>query len=276
MKIIKQINNSAALAIDNDGNELIVFGRGIGYGKIPYELTDLSKIERTFYDVDPKYVSMISQIPQKILAVSMATAEQAERELDCDLNPNLPFTLADHLSFSVERVQKGIELTTPLAYDVAHLYPLEYALGCITLKAVKDQIGVQMPESEAVSIAMHLINAEAENGDMHFTMMATCIIADIDTIITRQLGVQLDLQSYSYARFTMHLRYLVQRIANGERMEIAVGGMLRELSREYPEIYRCTQQIVQYFREKWNWDCSNEEIVYLMMHINRLREKNGG
>lgn len=53
MKIIRQINNNAALALDGNGKELVVLGRGVGFPKMPYELTDLSRIERTFYDVNP-------------------------------------------------------------------------------------------------------------------------------------------------------------------------------------------------------------------------------
>lgn len=42
MKIIRQINNNAALALDGNGKELVVLGRGVGFPKMPYELTDLS------------------------------------------------------------------------------------------------------------------------------------------------------------------------------------------------------------------------------------------
>lgn len=46
MKIIKQINNNAALALDGNGKELVVLGRGVGFPKMPYELTDLSRAVR--------------------------------------------------------------------------------------------------------------------------------------------------------------------------------------------------------------------------------------
>lgn len=57
MKIIRQINNNAALALDGNGKELVVLGRGVGFPKMPYELTDLSRIERTFYDVNPNILA---------------------------------------------------------------------------------------------------------------------------------------------------------------------------------------------------------------------------
>lgn len=48
MQIIKKINTSAALALDKTGHEIVVMGKGIGFPPVPYELNDLSKIERTF------------------------------------------------------------------------------------------------------------------------------------------------------------------------------------------------------------------------------------
>lgn len=55
MRIVRKINNSAAVAQDSRGKELIVIGKGIGFPAVPYELTDMSRIDRTFYDIDPRY-----------------------------------------------------------------------------------------------------------------------------------------------------------------------------------------------------------------------------
>ena len=46
MRVIKKINNNVALCLDNNNHELIAFGKGIGFPKIPYELDDLNKIDR--------------------------------------------------------------------------------------------------------------------------------------------------------------------------------------------------------------------------------------
>ena len=168
MKIIRQINNNAALALDGNGKELVVLGRGVGFPKMPYELTDLSRIERTFYDVNPKYFGMAADLPRPLVLACAEITERAEIELDCALNPNLPFTLADHLNFAVERFRSGLNLTIPIAYDIRHLYPNEFDLGVKALDILKEYTGVSLPDSEAVSIAMHLINAEIENSEIRF------------------------------------------------------------------------------------------------------------
>ena len=115
---------------------MVVLGRGVGFGQLPYELTDMSVVYRTFYDVDPKYFDVVGSLPQDVILASTDIIEQAEISLGCDLNPNLPFTLADHIAFAIKREQQGIRLAMPLAFDVKHLYPQEYELGLRALEIV--------------------------------------------------------------------------------------------------------------------------------------------
>lgn len=60
MKIIKSINNNFAVAEDSAGNQCIVSGKGIGFGTVPREITDLGVINRTYYDVDSAYIAIIN------------------------------------------------------------------------------------------------------------------------------------------------------------------------------------------------------------------------
>ena len=270
MKIIRQINNNAALALDGNGKELVVLGRGVGFPKMPYELTDLSRIERTFYDVNPKYFGMAADLPRPLVLACAEITERAEIELDCALNPNLPFTLADHLNFAAERLRKGIEISTPLAYDVRHLYPKETELAKQARELLAREAGLKLPDSEVVNIALHLINAEAEAGDMHSMMMTLKALSDVDGIVEKQLAITLNKESFSYSRFSMHLRYLIQRLASGRQVEERISGMLAQMRRDYPQAYQCARAIADYFRAAWNWQCNDEEIVYLMLHLSLI------
>lgn len=38
MKVIKNINNNVSLCLDSKNNEVIAFGKGIGFTKPPYEI----------------------------------------------------------------------------------------------------------------------------------------------------------------------------------------------------------------------------------------------
>lgn len=148
MEIIKKINNNSALARDAKGHEVVVFGKGIGFPPTPYELEDLSKIQRTFYYVDDKYYALLQEVPEEIFLAADDIAEDANEELNCDLNPNLAFILADHLNFAIERTRAGMTLRTPLAYDIRHLYPNEYKLGRSALHMLRDRLKVELPEQK--------------------------------------------------------------------------------------------------------------------------------
>ncbi len=270
MKIIKKINTSAAIALDSLGREIVVLGKGIGFPPVPYELDDLSKIERTFYDVDPKYQGVIANIPENIVKVAAEITEMAESELMTELSPNFPFTLADHLNFAVERLRSGIDLTVAISYDIRYLYQKEYAVGKKALEMMYEKAGIMLPESEIVNVALHIINSEKGNNSATKVIRDARIVSEVDRIIEEKINIRLDRQSYEYARYVKHLMYLVQRFESQENSEVKNGMMLNTLAREYPEIYDCALAITNYFTKSWGWNCSKDETLYLMLHINRL------
>lgn len=49
--------------------------------------------------------------------------------------------------------------------------------------------------------------------------------------------------------------------------------MRRTLMKEFPDIYLCAKKVTEYFRKSWNWTCNDDELVYLMMHIHRVKKR---
>lgn len=273
MKIVRKINNNAAVAQDKKGREMVVLGRGVGFGTIPYELTDLSRIYRTFYEVDPRYFDALAELPQDVVLASADIVEQAEIALGGELNPNLTFTLADHIAFAIQREQKGITLAMPLAYDVKRLYPKESELGVRALEIIRLRTGTTLPGAESVSIALHLINAELEGSNMHTMLTALNVLEELTAIVERQLGIQLCREGYNYARFAMHLQFLVQRLQAGRPVQDESGSLLEQTAREYPRIYDCACALARHLQERYGWQCSRNEILYLMLHIHRVQNR---
>lgn len=273
MKLLRKINNNAAVAQDKRGREMVVLGRGVGFHPMPYELTDLSVVYRTFYDVEPQYYEMLSSLPEEALMAAADIAEQAEIALQAELNPNLPFTLADHIAFAQEREKQGIRLATPLHYDVQHLYPREYELGLQAMETVRLRTGPALPRAEAVNIALHIVNAELEGSDLSSTLAAVEVLDEVTVLVERELGIALDRESYNYARFAMHIQFLVRRLSSGKVMEQGSGKMLSELSAEYPATYRCAQAVAKEIEQRHGWHCSSDEVLYLMLHIYRVQNR---
>lgn len=273
MLITKKINNNVALAQDASGNELVVFGKGVGFHEMPYELEDESSIQRVFHHVNSDLLTTISSISPDVIAVALDIIKLAGEELDCKLNANLYLTLADHLQFSSDRLAKGIVIENPLSMEIPFVYPHEYELGQRGLEIMKEHTGVKLPEVEACSIALHLVNAETNGGG--FTSSMKDVMHDVEVIdgilelIEREMG-GLDRSSYGYRRFVAHLRYLVRRLARGEEHPEEDATLIEQISKDFPEAYAIACKVATYLKRKFRWQLSNEEMLYFMLYINRL------
>ncbi|MFD2388683.1 CAT RNA binding domain-containing protein [Enterococcus rivorum] len=137
MKVVKKINNNVAVCQDANGNELVAFGIGIGFPKMPYELNDLSKISMTFYQLNAHYYQLLSEIPQAIFDISAEIVKLAQIKLSKNLNPNMVFSLADHLQFAITRMKKFKDMKLIFSYDIQQLYPRETELGQSAIELVQ-------------------------------------------------------------------------------------------------------------------------------------------
>ena len=111
MKFKKSYNNSVAL-VEENGQELIVVGKGIGFGLKPGMEVDVSKIERR-YRSDEESMSEISQIKEikaQVLNATTKIIEMAEPDLNIKFTDNQYLTLADHINFAIQRLQEDINI----------------------------------------------------------------------------------------------------------------------------------------------------------------------
>ena len=125
MKIIKKINNNVAIGLDQNEKEVIVFGKGVGFPAIPYELNDLSKIDRTYYDIDPRYYDLINSVDERVLLLCTKMMNVVSTKIIAEWNPNLVFILTDHITFALERFNKGMAIQFPYSDEIEQEYPQE-------------------------------------------------------------------------------------------------------------------------------------------------------
>ncbi len=241
---------------------------------MPYLLRDERQVKRIFRDVNAHVAEAASTISDEVLVVSSDIVDLAHIELGetTRLSPNLIFTLADHLQFAVDRVGEGITIENPLAADVAYVYPREYALGKTSLGMVKGRVGVELPPTEACSIALHIVSGEAGEGqgDVSLVVKSARDIEKITGIVERELGVTLERDSYAYVRFVAHLRFLLGRLSKDESVVSPNSALFDEATRDFPQTYACACQINDFLSKEHGQSCTNEELLYLMMHIGRL------
>lgn len=269
MKVIKNINNNVSLCLDSNNIEVVAFGKGIGFTKPPYEV-DLNQVQRTYYDIDPMYINMISNIPEEILDISDNIINYARIKLDTPVSSNIVITLADHINFAIQRYKENMNIKLPIVHDIQYLFETEMEIGEYALNLIKKKLKVFLPKEEAAYIALHIINAESMNKNKKQEKHDEEVIDDICDIIEKDFQIKVDKIGFNYSRFVSHMHYLLKRGKKNEMVKSENQKLYESLINTYPKTYECIQHVRKYLKDQVNWDLSDEECIYLMLHINRL------
>ena len=275
MEVIKKLGNNAAICKDNSGRELIALGLGISFPKCPYTLDDLSKIERTFYNVDNEYLHLFENVDSNILALSADVIDLATTMLSVSLKENAIYTLADHLNFAVIRLNKGMIFNTPISNELRDLYPVEVKVAKYTLNLMKKKMNIELPEEEMYAIAMNIINSEEILSSTSDVSVKSEFILEIVHLIEAQMHISIDKNSFNYSRFASHMQYLFRRKSEYTEISSTNKKLFELLKNEYPKTYQCVLGIKEMIFNKFNWNIGDEELLYLILHVNRLCSHEG-
>lgn len=271
MKVFKKINNNVVFCLDSANNELIAFGKGIGFPKIPYELEDLSLITSTYYGIDHKYIGLINELPEIAFELSEKIIGIAKNNLQYELNPNLVFTLADHIAFAIERSKDGFEIENPLYYDIRQYYEKEIKIGDYAVNLMNEEAEINLSKEESGSIALHFINAKLDKTKLYEKESNELIIYEITTIIQNYFEFDIYKEGFNYSRFVSHLQYLLKRKETKTEVNSLNLELYKTLKEQFPETFDCVELIKVYMIKEIDWIPSEEELLYLVLHVNRLR-----
>ena len=278
MQVIKKLNNNFAICMDKEGKELIAYGKGIGFPKVPYELTDLNQIDRTFYDIDDKYLDLLQELPEKVLDFAAKLVDIAHNELQYELNPNLVMTLADHIHFCIQRARKKIVVQMPLISEIEQSFPKEAKIEKYAVRQMERRFAVQLNENEASGIAISFANARnsaEKKADTSIQKWFHEALEDTISIVEDTVGILIERESFNFARYSSHLMYLLKRIDSNQTLDTDNGIMYQSIREEFPEIAECIDKIEVYFEKRFDIQLSKEEKMYLMLHINRICVREG-
>lgn len=272
MQIIKVINNNVISSEDDKGKEIVVMGKGIGFGKKAGEEIDETKIEKVFSLPDEstsQFMQVVKDMPYEYIRTAELVIAYARETLGYHLSKNIYVTLTDHLGYAIERKRQGIVVANELSWEMKKFYNAEFQVGLKALDIVKQELDVELPEDEAGFIAMHLVNAQM-GGQMNQSRNMPAMIKDILNIVRYTFQVELDEKSLSYERFVTHLRFFVQRVISREDSERNDEEFDQLIADCFPRSYECAQKIKSYMKKKLDYEVSDVEISYLAVHIHRV------
>ncbi|HIX64159.1 MAG TPA: PRD domain-containing protein [Candidatus Mediterraneibacter colneyensis] len=273
MIVDKVINNNIISAYDESGKEIVVMGRGLGFGIRPGQPVDEAKIEKIFRikseDTAVQLKELLANMPLERVKISTDIISFAKSNLNLKLNQSIYVTLTDHINFAMERFEKGIRLQNALLWEIKRFYPHEFDLGRYALRLIKERLGVELPEDEAGFIALHFVNAEYGT-DIKDAFRFPNQLKDILEITSTELGIVLDERTLHYERFVTHLKFLLQRVYRKELLPDEESELAEIMQTKYPREYRCSCKIAEYIENNTECKLSEEEIMYLAIHIKRV------
>lgn len=278
MIIKKILNNNAVITYDQNGEEIIVMGKGIAYGKTNGQDIDEKHIYKKFElkskECKNKLVEFLQEIPTEYIELSEQIIKYAKSALDIKLDDSLYIKLTDHIYTSINRYKEGIILKNKLLFDVKHFYKKEFEVGLFALEIIKENYGIEMKEDEAGFIALHIVSSEIGN-DLKEVYEITSFIQEIIKIITYNFKIEFDSESLSYYRLVTHLKFFGQRVFSQHKSneeESFANDLLEIIKLKYVKSYICTLKIKEYIEEQYSYFLEEDEILYLTIHIAKITQ----
>ncbi|MCU5775261.1 PRD domain-containing protein [Erwiniaceae bacterium BAC15a-03b] len=272
--LIKQIlNNNVVSVSDANGGEYILTGRGLGFNASAGDIVDADKVEKTFrlssHTVSDRFKVLLNEVPVEIIQLTDDIITQAQSSLSHQLSETLYVSLADHLHFALKRHQDGQEIHNPLEWEVRHFYRKEYLIGRQALALIASRTGQLLPDAEASSIALHLVNAAMNTPDGQ-VMEITRLIFQIQNIVKYWFTISIDDQSLNYQRFVTHLKFFAQRVMTGEILDNDDAELFDQMPKRYEKTMNCVQAIGDFVAKNYRHNMSNSEKLYLTVHIGNV------
>lgn len=271
--IEKVINNNIISAYEKSGAEVIVMGRGIGFKKKQGEVVPADQISKIFRiksrTLAEQFKELLANMPLERVRISDEIISHAKDHLKLKLNQSIYVTLTDHINFAIERVSQEIEPQNALLWEIKRFYPQEFQLGIYALELIQDRLDILLPEDEAGFIALHFVNAEYGTDIRDAVKFPDQMQAIVD-IVERDLGMLLDESSLHYERFMTHIKFLIQRIYRKELLSSEDRELSLLMQRKYPREYQCSLKVAEYIMQATGSRLSEEEIMYLSVHIRRV------
>ena len=266
------LNNNVVVAVHPNNDEVILIGKGIGFGKKQGDAVTTEMAEKTYRlgdaSIQEKYKQLLPQIDEEFIAFINDIMHHIEERMGSKLNEHIHIALTDHIAFAIKRMQEGLEFTNPLLIEIKSLYPKEHEVAKEIVGMINERLQFEMPEGEVGFIAIHIHSAITDkkvteiNKDSELIQYLTNLIED-------QLSIDFDKQSVDYHRLVQHLRRAIERVHKGE--SVGERKKLDDLLKmEYPLCYNLAWKLIKVMQQRLQKPVDDAEAVYLTIHLQRL------
>ncbi|MCM3603301.1 PRD domain-containing protein [Robertmurraya korlensis] len=273
--ISKNLNNNVVIADHSEYGEVVVIGKGIGFNRKTGDVIDEASAEKLFVLKNEKeqenYIKLLPFVESNLHEVFISAIELIKKRANAELNEHIHVALTDHLMFAVSRLSKGMEMRNPFLIETKALYPFEYEIAKEVVNLIKENTGIELPEGEVGFISLH-IHSAVMNRNLSEVNQHSQLVTRLIDMIEEQLEISIDKESIDYMRLVRHIRFTIERVHNGEKVEEPekIANLLKE---EYPVCYNLSWKLIKVMQQALKKTVFDAEAVYLTMHLQRLQKK---
>ncbi|GAQ16990.1 RNA-binding antitermination protein GlcT [Oceanobacillus picturae] len=274
-KVVKALNNNVLIALDDNQQEVVLIGKGIGFNKSKDSIIPENTVEKLFVLRNEKaqehYKSLIPDLDENTLNTIISSIEIIRRRTRTILSEKVHVALTDHILFATTRLLNGMAIKNPFLTETKALYPFEYEVAAEVVEFINHSMQIDLPEGEIGFIALHVHSAITDKAVSDVNRYSKLIIQLIE-MIEVQLRVTIDREGMEYARLLRHLRYTIERVLNDEIVQEPekIASLLKS---EYPTCYNLSWKIIKIMQQTLKKPVYEAEAVYLTMHLQRLITK---
>lgn len=277
MEIYKILNNNVIVSKNEHDKEIIAIGKGIAFKKKVGEHIEDELIDKVYTlsdEVSSKFQELAAEIPVEHMKISDDIIKYVKLKLGKKLNDSIYLSLCDHISTAILRHEEGVDVKNVLLWDIKKFYKDEFEIGKHGLEMIKEKLNVQLNEDEAGFIALHIVNAEMDE-KLETIYEVTKVMQEILNIVKYFFHIDFDEDSVYFYRFITHLKFFAHRLITKSSYQDEQSDDLLELIKiKYKNAYACCLKIKQFLKTNYAYDLSQEETLYLTIHIARVVYKN--
>lgn len=269
-RIKKVLNHNSIIAIGSqDNKEYLVMGKGIAFGKKVTERIQVND-EATIYQLQESTergnaMDIVKAVSPECLELADEVLRRAEQEFG-EIDRSILFSMADHIEFAVKRIRNHEQISNPLTEDIRVLFYKEYKVAQCMEQLLMDRFQVQIDEHEVGYIALHVHSAIVDEKVSRAMQLAQAVRQCI-TLVEEKTGKKIDVTTLSYNRLMNHVRYMIARAMNGEKLKVSMNDYMII---KFPEAYKMAEQLCKEMEHNLKLHFEDVEIGYLAMHIERV------
>ncbi len=275
LRIEKVLNNNVLIAEHPTYKEVVLIGKGLGFNRKQGDSIETDSVEKFFVLKNEKeqenYLKLLPFVDHELHDVIVSAFELIKQRTQSSLNEHIHVALTDHLLFAVTRIAKGMEIKNPFLIETKTLYRREYEIAAEVVQLIEDKTGIKLPVGEIGFIALH-IHSSLTNKKLSDVNKHSQLVRELVDMIEDQLKINIDRESIDYMRLVRHLRYTIERVVSGEKVEEPekISALLKA---EYPVCYNLSWKIMKVMQHSLKKKVFDAEAVYLTLHLQRLSKK---